>query len=121
MKKAQVTLEFLLAVTAYSLLILAALQSQNQTRQQFKTTLERIRTYEKIDKTAQRCSYMYIHGRSIQTNETLTLPTKIEKNRLTLEEGEAKAKSTTIAPEATASHEGLVCASLKPWYSKKDR
>lgn len=119
--KAQVTMELLFALTGYTIMILAVLQVQNGFKSGLKQSKVDLELHRGLQSTSEKCSYKYLHGKSIKTNEKILLPTEAEGNKLIIETDEGKASSTTLSPGVTASQEGLMCTSIDPWYMRRDR
>ncbi len=116
--RAQITLEFLIAITAYILITIGTLQIHGQTQTKLEEEKIRSENYREISKTSESCTYQYFHGPSIQKNKNRTQPTETNQNKLIKKSNKSKIAVETFSPEITLTENKIKCKSIKPWYLK---
>jgi len=117
--RGQITLELLIAITAYAALVGGALQIHSQTQQELKQGTINAESYRKISRTADQCTLEYFQGPSTKNTGNYTAPDQTEQNKLIKQLNNTEVTARTLSPEITLTKGRVKCSSTKPWYLQK--
>lgn len=112
-------MEFMIVLTAYTLLISSVLTMQNNHNDRLKKKLDKIKAYKKISRTSGACSYKYFHGTAVELPGNYVSPTEASNNTLTLKERGVESTSNSFSPHITPQEGKLTCTSTRAWYLEK--